>query len=79
MCNQAVSLIAAELDASHKHGRFFLVCLDEMNLARVEHYFAQFLSVLERPPSERAELLLPASAYGGKLRGECPAKLIRYR
>lgn len=27
--------------------KLFLVCFDEMNLARVEHYFSQFLSVLE--------------------------------
>lgn len=34
--------------------RLFMVCFDEMNLARVEHYFAQFLSVLERPLEQRS-------------------------
>ena len=36
--------------------RAFFLCLDEMNLARVEHYFAEILSAMETP--ERA-LLLP--------------------
>lgn len=31
----------------------YLVCLDEMNLAQVEHYFGSFLSALERPTGER--------------------------
>src|SRR5579884_2449006 len=36
--------------------RAFFLCLDEMNLARVEHYFAEILSAMETP--ERM-LLLP--------------------
>jgi energy-coupling factor transporter ATP-binding protein EcfA2 len=30
-------------------GRAFFICLDEMNLARVEHYFADLLSAMETP------------------------------
>ena len=30
-----------------------IICLDEMNLSRVEHYFSQFLSVLEGNESDR--------------------------
>ena len=37
------ALIAAHRDPERLH----LICLDEMNLARVEYYFADFLSVLE--------------------------------
>lgn len=33
--------------------KFFIICFDEMNLARVEHYFSQFLSVLEQEPNDR--------------------------
>lgn len=43
------AIVAAERDPYHLH----LICLDEMNLARVEYYFADFLSVLEereKPP-----------------------------
>ncbi len=53
-------LIAAAEDAQRGRGGIFLVCLDEMNLARVEHYFAQFLSVLEEPSEERRLRLFSA-------------------
>ncbi len=53
-CGLVEHLIAADLDRRRGRGGIFLVCLDEMNLARVEHYFAQFLSVLELPPESRA-------------------------
>src|SRR5262249_29698687 len=46
-------LIAAAEDRLHHRGGIYLVCLDEMNLARVEHYFAQSLSVRELPPARR--------------------------
>jgi MoxR-like ATPase len=36
-------LLAADAD----RGRPYFLCLDEMNLARVEHYFAPFLSAME--------------------------------
>lgn len=47
-------------------GKLFLVCFDEMNLARVEHYFSQFLSILERPVAQR-ELQLYDKQYSGRL------------
>jgi len=40
-------LLAAQVDWMHGEKRPYFVTLDEMNLARVEHYFADFLSVLE--------------------------------
>jgi energy-coupling factor transporter ATP-binding protein EcfA2 len=46
-------LIAAADDLSRARGGLYVVCLDEMNLARVEHYFAQFLSVAEEPVARR--------------------------
>lgn len=46
-------LIAAHEDARRDRGGLYLVCLDEMNLARVEHYFSQLLSILERPAGSR--------------------------
>ena len=33
--------------------KIYIICFDEMNLARVEHYFSQFLSVLEMEPHRR--------------------------
>ncbi len=44
-------LIRAQLEENKD--KIFLVCFDEMNLARVEHYFSQFLSILEQPESQR--------------------------
>lgn len=44
----------------------YIVCFDEMNLARVEHYFSQFLSLLERPVAQR-ELQLYDKQYSGRL------------
>lgn len=39
--------IEALFAASRDPGRLYIICLDEMNLARVEYYFADFLSQLE--------------------------------
>ncbi|MBS0251562.1 MAG: ATP-binding protein, partial [Proteobacteria bacterium] len=37
------------LEADRDRTRPYFLCLDEMNLARVEHYFAPFLSAMESP------------------------------
>lgn len=37
----------AIVEAIHNPNQLYLICLDEMNLARVEYYFADFLSKLE--------------------------------
>jgi energy-coupling factor transporter ATP-binding protein EcfA2 len=52
-CGLVDRLIAAQEDERAGRGGIYVVCLDEMNLARVEHYFAQFLSLLEQPPESR--------------------------
>ena len=36
-----------------RNSGLYVVCLDEMNLAQVEHYFSPFLQVLEAPPDQR--------------------------
>lgn len=40
-------------EANNNLDECYIVCLDEMNLAKVEHYFSQFLSVLERDIKDR--------------------------
>ena len=40
-------------EASEHRDRKYIVCFDEMNLARVEHYFSQFLSIIEDSEKER--------------------------
>lgn len=43
--NQFVSTL---VEAMRNPERLYIICLDEMNLARVEHYFSKFLSLLEK-------------------------------
>jgi 5-methylcytosine-specific restriction endonuclease McrBC GTP-binding regulatory subunit McrB len=40
-------LIDTLIEAEQNEDGMYIVCFDEMNLARVEHYFSQFLSALE--------------------------------
>ena len=48
-------LILAQIDAKRNGGSSALypICLDEMNLAQVEHYFSDFLQILELPEDRR--------------------------
>jgi 5-methylcytosine-specific restriction endonuclease McrBC GTP-binding regulatory subunit McrB len=55
----------AELDSAHP----YFLCLDEMNLARVEYYLSDFLSVIETRDFQAghivSEPLVSATYYGG--------------
>ena len=44
--------LATLYDASYNTDKIYLFVLDEMNISRVEYYFADFLSVLEFPKDE---------------------------
>ena len=57
-------LVRAQKDENKN--KIFIVCFDEMNLARVEHYFSKFLSLLEQPVKNR-ELQLYDKQYSGRL------------
>ncbi|HEY1353696.1 MAG TPA: hypothetical protein VGF67_29150 [Ktedonobacteraceae bacterium] len=47
------------VDANNDEANLYFFCLDEMNLAHVEYYFAQFLSAMEEErPEERRIILL---------------------
>ncbi|WP_318618035.1 AAA family ATPase [Sporosarcina sp. YIM B06819] len=41
------------IEAEKNRSETFIICFDEMNLAKVEHYFSQFLSVLEMDKGRR--------------------------
>ena len=43
------SMILEKLYEANKTDKMFIIVLDEMNIARVEYYFAEFLSLLELP------------------------------
>ena len=56
------------IDAAAHPDEMFLICFDEMNLARAEHYFAQFISVLEKEENPVIRLYNPslrAKLYNG--------------
>lgn len=46
-------LINALIHAYDNPDQMHIVCFDEMNIARVEHYFSQFLSVLEMDENKK--------------------------
>lgn len=46
-------LIDTLIEAKDNKENIYIICFDEMNLAKVEHYFSQFLSVLELEGNER--------------------------
>lgn len=46
-------LIDTLKDAANERNKLFIIAFDEMNLARVEHYFSQFLSILEMEAGKR--------------------------
>jgi len=50
------------VEASRHPERMYIVCFDEMNLARAEHYFAQFISVLEKEENPVVRLYNPSLA-----------------
>lgn len=46
-------LIDTLIEANENTDNIYIICFDEMNLAKIEHYFSQFLSVLELEGNER--------------------------
>lgn len=46
-------LIETIIQANKNKDKLYIVVFDEMNIARIEHYFSQFISVLERSSKER--------------------------
>ena len=65
----SVTEFLAEANKKENLDKPFILCLDEMNLARVEYYFSDFLSVIETRSKNRegrtiSEKLLSKSAFG---------------
>lgn len=58
--------LLVEASKDKNKDKLYVVCFDEMNLARVEHYFSQFLSILEKPIGKR-QLRLYDEQYRGRL------------
>lgn len=63
-------------DAERNTDQLYLICFDEMNLARVEHYFSQFLSILEKPVGKDRELRIYSDTLKGLYNAqEYPSKI----
>lgn len=54
------------LKAEANRDQLFFVCLDEMNLSKIEHYFSEFLSVLEQDKDNRKLQLYSELEYRNK-------------
>lgn len=65
----STKFLDALLEAQQNPHVPYLICLDEMNLARVEYYFADFLSLLEER-DEQPEIHLFSSSEGEVLASE---------
>lgn len=61
------SLTVAIQKAKQNPDKPFIVCLDEMNLARVEYYFSDFLSLIELRRNEEYGLLSEEEAFDFQL------------
>ena len=55
------SMILEKLYEANKTNKIYIIVLDEMNIARVEYYFAEFLSLLELPTVDERILEVTSS------------------
>lgn len=55
------------IDANAHSDRLYFICLDEMNLAHVEYYFAPFLSALEGDREEERKITLLGDKFYQRL------------
>lgn len=65
-----------EASALPNRRKMYLIVLDEMNLARIEYYFADFLSVLERP--NQSDWLVPLVSGYSELDEDQKPKYLDY-
>lgn len=65
-----------EASALPNRKKIYLIVLDEMNLARIEYYFADFLSVLEKP--DQCEWIIPLVSGYSELDEDQKPKYLDY-
>ena len=56
--------------------KIFVIVLDELNIARVEYYFSEFLSLLELPATSERDLIVAAAGAKGDPRKMSHGKII---
>ena len=57
------TLLLEKMYEANYSGDMYVTVLDEMNIARVEYYFAEFLSLLERPDPEERYLTVVSDTW----------------
>lgn len=74
---EALLMAKTDFEINGEDAKLHLICLDEMNLSRVEYYFATFLSLLQRDEEKRLITLLPRDVeVAARIDGN--EKLLRY-
>ncbi|TYP69632.1 MrcB family domain-containing protein [Paenibacillus methanolicus] len=66
---QLAEVIVEASKASNRHKPYF-ICLDEMNLARVEHYFSDLLSIIETQEWQNGNIVTSPLIQKASLRPE---------
>ncbi|MBP1588458.1 MAG: hypothetical protein ILO53_08695 [Clostridia bacterium] len=63
--NYSETELLCKLYEANRSDRIYTVVLDEMNIARVEYYFAEFLSILEIPDKSMRRISVAADVLPG--------------
>ena len=67
--------LLSKLYEAEYNDEIYIMLLDEMNIARVEYYFAEFLSVLELPDSESRTVEIVSDSRAGDPKKLCRGRL----
>ena len=67
--------LLSKLYEAEYNDEIYIALLDEMNIARVEYYFAEFLSVLELPDSESRTVEIVSDSRAGDPKKLCRGRL----
>jgi len=59
------TMILEKLYEASFSNKMFIIILDELNIARVEYYFSEFLSLLELPATSERQLIVAAAGAHG--------------
>ena len=70
------TMILEKLYEAAFSNKMFILVLDEMNIARVEYYFAEFLSLLELPATSERNLIVAAAGAPGDPRKMSHGKIV---
>ena len=58
--------ILNKLYEANYSNKMFIIVLDEMNIARVEYYFSEFLSLLELPATSERQVAIASNGASGR-------------